>query len=187
MRSEYIAGKIKSMIDKIILNKDISSYLEKCNQKIPLPKEVIDYISIKNHKIIPFNKGEGELWTSREWLFDLGLKTKDAFRVKYSSRLQISKLVDVFYLHHEFAVENFDDERLAPSLDGFIEMPYTLQQAELEEVIVSSLERMGYSRISLKEMYEVVCDLKFEEDNFFGPQVTVEYVLFNDYLNVCPD
>jgi hypothetical protein len=177
--------KIKSMIDKIILNKDISSYLERCNQKISLPKEVIEYIRIKNHKIIPFNKGE--LWTSGEWVFDLGLKTKGAFRVKYSSRLQISKLVDVFYLHHEFEVENVDDERMAPSLDGFIEMPYTLQQAELEDVIVSSLERMGYSRISLKEMYEVVCDLKFEEDNFFGPQVTVEYVLFNDYLNVCPD
>ncbi|PHG25620.1 hypothetical protein COI43_28150, partial [Bacillus pseudomycoides] len=66
--------------------------------------------------------------------------------------------------------------------------PYTFQQLELNQMINKTLKLGGYTDLSYAEINEVVEGVQFPEGvTLFGPQVTVEYALFHDVLDICPD
>nr|WP_156185478.1 hypothetical protein [Bacillus sp. LK2] len=74
------------------------------------------------------------------------------------------------------------------TLDGDNTQAYTIQQLEFEQQVIQSLTSKNYTGLSYAEVNEVVMDLKFPEGvTFFGPKVTVEYALFHDALDICPD
>ena len=98
----------------------------------------------------------------------------------------ISKLAPVFFVQHEFSVENHIDDPVAPVLDGLSDQPYSKAQFELADRLSTILSQHGYRQLSDTMMREVICELTVPEGvTIFGPQVTVEYALFNDLLGLC--
>ena len=66
--------------------------------------------------------------------------------------------------------------------------PYIKEQYDFYDRISKSLVSIGYSEISYAELTEVVYGVSFPEGvKIFGPQVTVEYALFHDLLELCPE
>lgn len=130
----------------------------------------------------------GEIWTSSKIMFEFKKYRKDEFEVAYRSTLLISRLVPIFYLQHEFQVENKDTDRMTPVLDGFGIQPYTGKQQELDDLIKNVFFARGYTTLSDRELHEAVPELAFIQPvSFFGSQVTVEHILFFDLLDLCPD
>lgn len=77
---------------------------------------------------------------------------------------------------------------LSPTLDGFDIQPYTKTQAEIELIIQKVFSREGYEKLSYSQMNEVLPEIYFGEDvKLFGSQVTVEYAVFHDVLEICPE
>jgi|SRR5579875_1303458 len=114
--------------------------------------------------------------------------SKNEFSVIYSSTLLVNKVVPIFYLQHEFEIENKDEDRMGPVLDGFDVQPYTKTQAQMQDIIINSLIQDGYTQLSFAELNECVHSLKFNEGvTIFGPNVTVEHSLFIDYMGICED
>ncbi|PGZ09121.1 hypothetical protein COE47_33070, partial [Bacillus thuringiensis] len=65
---------------------------------------------------------------------------------------------------------------------------YTIQQLEFDLQVIQSLTSKNYTQLSYAEVNEVVMDLTFPEGvTIFGPQVTVEYAMFHDVLDLCPE
>ncbi len=103
-----------------------------------------------------------------------------AFHVYFRSILNISKVADVFFIYHEFEVDNKTPNRFTPSLDGFGQIPYTHAQYELECSVVQFLEQLGLYGLRFAELDEVVPFLSMPIKTIFGPQMTVQNALFRD-------
>lgn len=177
---------VREVVESIYHQEDKLGYLLGCRMKIELPSELMIFLSNHNINLQPHNIGD--VWPSCKWTFNHEDYSKGEFRVSYSSVLMVSKLAPLFYLHHEFQVDNKDEQKMSPTLDGFDEQPYTQTQAELESIIKESFSKLGYEQLSYREMNEVVQEIRFGDDvDFFGSQVTVEYALFHDVLEICPD
>ncbi|MEH7190132.1 hypothetical protein [Bacillus toyonensis] len=74
------------------------------------------------------------------------------------------------------------------TLDGYDTQAYTIQQLEFDSQVIQSLTSKNYTQLSYAEVNEVVMDLTFPEGvTIFGPQVTVEYAMFHDVLDLCPE
>ncbi|MFK4294582.1 hypothetical protein EXW50_29650 (plasmid) [Bacillus mycoides] len=177
---------VKKTIQRFYINGDANEYLFRCEKRIELPKELTVFINNARIQTTPFYNDD--IWPAEKIIFKFEPYKKDNLQVKYSSTLLISKLVPVFYLQHEFSVDCPDDTSLMSTLDGDSTQAYTIQQLEFEQQVIQSLTSKNYTELSYAEVNEVVMDLKFPEGvTFFGPQVTVEYALFHDVLDICPD
>ncbi|KLA31148.1 hypothetical protein B4077_3416 [Bacillus cereus] len=74
------------------------------------------------------------------------------------------------------------------TLDGYDTQPYTIQQVEFEQQVIQFLTSENYTQLSYAKVNEVVMNLKFPEGvTIFGTQVTVEYAMFHDVLDLCPE
>ncbi len=89
---------------------------------------------------------------------------------------------------NEFEVDNIDPNNMSPTLNGFDVQSYCNQQYFLEVEVDNWLTQLGYEKLDYGEINEVICNLRFKEEKpLFGSQVTVEYALFFDLLEVCLD
>lgn len=177
---------IKITINKYFRYNDTADYLSKCKRSISIPTEVELFFENNNIKIM--NTNYGEVWPSSKIIFEYKKFIKGEFEVKYSSTLLISKLAPVCYLQHEFQIENQDVNRTVPTLEGFDLQPYCSKQQELENVIKNIFSKKGYIFLSYSELNEVICSLDYNrKTTFFGPQLTVEHVMFFDVLDLCPE
>ncbi|MGF7536258.1 hypothetical protein AAGG74_21770 [Bacillus mexicanus] len=160
-------------------------YLSLCKQEITLPDSLKSYL--KTEKISYENTNEDEIWPSATFRFGFESFEKNDFHISYSSKLMISKLAPVFYIQHEFELENIDPKRITPILDGFSTQTYSMPQQEFDVKVNTTLKQMGYTALNYREMNEVICDLDIKPEPLFGPQVTVELALFHDLLELCPE
>lgn len=173
---------VEDTIKRIYGKKDYKFFVTKCNEELELPKELDSYIKEQGYKLIGIFDNQSP---SRRWYCYFSDFVKGEFKVTYKTMFEISKIAPLFYIQHEFEVENKDNNKINPVLDGFDSQPYTMEQAELNDEIMSVLSKYGYKELSFSEMNEVVVDIKMPEDvSVFGPQVTVEHLLFNDVLDL---
>jgi len=173
---------VEDTIKRIYRKKDYKFFVTKCNEELVLPKELDNYIKEQGYKLIGIFDNQSP---SRRWYCYFSDFVKGEFKVSYKTMFEISKIAPLFYIQHEFEVENKDNNKINPVLDGFDSRPYTREQAELNDEIISVLSKYGYKELSFSEMNEVVVDIKMPEDvSVFGPQVTVEHLLFNDVLDL---
>ena len=130
----------------------------------------------------------GKCYPSKKWVIEYKEITDVKFSVSFQSILNISKLVPVYYIQHQFQVNIDDESIITPVLDGYDYEPYTKEQEKFRDGIRDSLFKIGYSELSVLELDEVIADLEFSKDvKIFGPQVTVEHALFIDILDLCED
>lgn len=177
---------VKKTIQHFYVNGDENEYLSRCENRVELPKELTVFINNACIQTIPYYNDD--IWPSERFIFKFEPYRKDNLQINYSSKVLISKLASVFYLQHEFSVDCPDDMSLMSTLDGDSTQAYTIQQLEFEQQVIQSLTSNNYTQLSYAEVNEVVMDLKFPEGvTFFGPQVTVEYAMFHDVLDLCPE
>ncbi|MFB6732780.1 hypothetical protein ACFCVW_30830 [Bacillus mobilis] len=177
---------VKKTIQHFYVNGDENEYLSRCENRVELPKELTVFINNACIQTISFYNDD--IWPSEKFIFKFAPYRKDNLQINYNSTVLISKLEPVFYLQHEFSVDCPDDTSLMSTLDGDSTQAYTIQQLEFEQQVIQSLTSNNYTQLSYAEVNEVVMDVKFPEGvTFFGPQVTVEYAMFHDVLDLCPE
>ncbi|MCY7787457.1 hypothetical protein [Bacillus inaquosorum] len=178
-----IINTINKLYNEANLSQD--NYPSLCKQPIILPKKIKSFV--KTMKIQFENISMGEIWPSAAFQFEFPKYEKNEFHVNYTSKLIISKLAPVYYLQHQFTIENVDPERATPVLDGFSTQSYSMLQQKLDTKLNQILKEMGYNPLTYQEMNEVICDLDIKTEPLFGPQITVELALFHDLLELCPE
>lgn len=105
---------------------------------------------------------------------------KNDFKIRYTTVLSISKIVDMYYLQHEFEVDNPDPDSIEPFPCGFGDVPYCKLQYALEEAVCGFLSEKGFKRLSYAEREEVIPEVEMPQNEIFGTQMTVEYAVFKD-------
>ena len=175
---------VEQTIKRIYKNRDQEFYLMRCSHKLILPDNFYLLLRNSNLSIIDFN--QERITPAKSWFIEFEQFNHGEFNASFTTKLLISKLAPLFYIQHEFEVENRIKKRIEPILDGYSGMPYIIAQYNFHEQISEVLRQGGYTELTYAEMYEVVCGLSFpEEVTIFGPQVTVEYALFHDLLDLC--
>ncbi|MBC2322568.1 hypothetical protein [Listeria booriae] len=170
-------------IDSIYKNKDYDFFRDKCAVRFELLDGLMNLIKSNNAEV---NVTEIDLEPSIRFYikypnFELG-----ELKVSYKTIIDVSKIIPIFYVQHEFEVENKDERRMSPVLDGFDGQPYTMSQAEMYDAIVDFMRKHDYAEISYAEMNTVIPYITMPADvSIFGPQFTVEICLFHDILNIC--
>lgn len=170
-------------IDRIYRKYDHDFFRSSCKENFELPLELKNYIESQGLALIDMFDNE---CPSRTWYISFKDYIKGEFKVSYKTMLQVSKITPLFYVQHEFSVENKDENSMTSELDGFDEQPYNKGQAELHDRICASLGEKRYIQLAYSEANEVISDLNMPEDvTVFGPQVTVESLLFRDVFDIC--
>lgn len=167
---------IYNILKKVYIEMDYEYYRRKCKEKLSLNKlfenlkyvkDVIE-ISIENDPSV-------------EWQFVLNNHNN----ISYKTILYVSKIVPIFYIQHEFTVENDDPDKIEPALDGFGGQPYSKQQGELENYIKKTMSDLKYTEISYYEFNNCILT---EKDSVLeildGENYTTYSLLFNDMLNI---
>lgn len=176
---------IKNTIDKIYFKKEKEFFINNCIKKIELPEEFNLLLSNNEINVIT---GREEAFPSKKYYIEFEPFVKGEFRIKYQTIIQISKIIPIFYIQHEFDVDNKDENSMGSSLSGFDGQPYTKHQYDFQERLLKILNEAGFTELSYSEINEVVCGLNFPEGvNIFGSQVTVEQALFNDVFGYCSE
>ena len=174
---------ISKAIDQFYIKKDYYLFKENCKKQLMLFEELKSYIESHGLRLVEGNDKDSP---SKEWYIHFDDYKKGEFEVSYNTILKISKVAPLFYLQHEFSVEDKDENRMTPVLDGFGGQPYTLEQAALNDKISAILSNKGYVELGYADINEVVEGFKMPEGvTLFGPNVTVEHLLFVDIFDIC--
>lgn len=176
--------RVKSCIDRVYLNKDYRYFKEKSKQPLLYLDELISLVDSKCEKISTLSLKNSP---SVELMFDFKKYTNDQFNVEYRTILKISKIANIFFLQHEFSVDNLDPDKMMPNLDGFGGESYTISQNKLDREITYFLEKNGLQKLQFFEMDEVINGLKMPEKSIFGNQMKVEDALFRDLYDICEE
>lgn len=167
---------IYNAIKKIYIDKDYEYYKKKSKEKLLLNKFFENLELVEN--TIEINVENDQ---SIQWHFILS-KYKD---VDYKTILYVSKIVPIFYIQHEFAVENNDPNKIEPVLDGFGGQPYNKQQAILEDYIKKIMDDLKYIEISYYEFNNYILSEKNGTLEILdGENYTTDSLLFNDMLDI---
>lgn len=167
---------------RIYINKDYQYFINKCEDKLDFSGEFNSKVRTYVKDVIEENiKG----FPSQRWYFTFDHYENGEFKASYRTLLQISKIVPIFYVQHEFEVENYDSNKMCPVLDGFGTEPYIKNQAILHEIIKEYLESAGYFEIDYSQINEVIINVENNSFNIIkGEKYTVEDLMFNDMLDL---
>jgi hypothetical protein len=175
---------IAQAIDCFYRKKDYNSFKDSCRKQLELPQELkvhimeqgLDLVE-KPHKNTP----------AGEWKINFGNYKYGEFDATFSTVLKISKVAPLFYVQHEFEVQNKDENAIDRNLKGYSGLGYILNQGDLYyEQIAPILTKKGYTELSYADMHEAVEGFEMPPDvTIFGHNVTVELLLFADIFDLC--
>lgn len=174
--------EIKRIVEKTYIEKDYGHFISRCHGKIGFIDELLAAARTKF--------GKADVWElpddpCAEIHFDVSGFAKNDFKIRYTSVLSISKIVDMYYLQHEFEVDNPDPDCMEPFPCGFGDTPYCKLQYSLEEAVCGFLSEKGFKRLSYAEREEVIPEVEMPHNEIFGTQMTVEYAVFKDMWGLC--
>lgn len=173
---------LNDLLKKTYVDKDYKYLKDKCTAILEFNEEFYKKVEEYVSDVIKENI-EGFPAQRCYFKFD---KYKDGqFKVSYRTVLQISKIVPIFYIQHEFEVENNDSNKMCPVLDGFGAEPYIKNQANSYEIIKEYWEKKGYMEIDYSQLNEIVINVKGDSANIInGEKYSVEDLMFNDMLDI---
>lgn len=169
--------EIKQIIETTYIQKNYEQFISRCHRRIEFIDELLDTARTKF--------GKADVWELPddpciEIHFDMSGFAKNDFKIRYTSVMSISKIVDVYYLQHEFEVDNPDPDSMEPFPCGFGDVPYCKLQYSLEKAVCGFLSEKGFKRLSYAEREEVTPEVEMPQNEIFGTQMTVEYAVFKD-------
>lgn len=175
---------IKRLIETIYVKGEKNVFIDGCNKRLEFVDELVENFKNQCSKIQLSNDN---CLPAKDLYFFFNDFIKGEFKVSYSSVLCINKICKVFYLQHEFSVDNLDTDRMDLVLDGFGEQAYTKKQFSFEESVVSFMQTKGYSRLYCSELEEIIPEIEMPADSIFGTQMTVENAIFKDTWELCSE
>ena len=174
--------EIKRVVEDIYIRKNYEHFISGCREKLGFVDRLLNAAQAKYNDVTisepPDDPGV-------VIYFDVCEFVKNDLKIIYKSVLSISKVVDVYYLQHEFEADDPDPDRMTPVLDGFGGEPYCKTQFALEELICGFLNEKGFKRLTCADMEEVIPEVEMPENVLFGSQMTVEYAIFKDMWGLC--
>ncbi|MFA6534870.1 MAG: hypothetical protein WCS92_01295 [Candidatus Babeliales bacterium] len=171
-------------IDKFYKKNDYSAFKICCSKQIQLFDKIREYIDKQEFKLEEIQDYPDN--PSKIWYIHFDDYKKGEFEISYETKLHISKVASLFYIQHEYSVKNMDEDRMSPVLRDADNQAYTKKQFALHEKISSVLIKNGYYEIGYADMHETVEGFKMPGGvTIFGPNVTVEHLLFMDLFNIC--
>jgi hypothetical protein len=174
---------VRDVINRVYIKKDHDYFKHKANSVLELPEKLYQ-ISKNNTKVVGGKDGSGEV--SVDWYIHFPKVIKGEFSALFTTVLKISKIIPIFYIQHEFAVENRDEKKIEPKLEGFSGQPYSIAQFDMHNSLVECLGNLDYVELSYSEMNEVISGISIpQETRIFGEQMTVETALFRDVYDLC--
>ncbi len=175
---------ITQAIDRFYTKKDYYSFKSYCKQQLELPQELENHIKQQELDLI---EKPNKISPSSEWRINFGNYKNDEFDASFSTVLKISKVAPLFYIQHEFEVQNKDENAIDPCLKGSSGLGYILEQGNLYyEKISPILTQKSYTELEYADMHEAVGGFQMPEGiTKFGRNVTVELLLFEDLYNIC--
>lgn len=175
--------KVKEAIYKVYIEKDYKFFKDMC-YSMPSYLELLENTISKYSKEYEIYKIKGE--PEITFYINYDNYNYDKFSIEYSTILNISKICNVYYIQHEFSIDNINPNKIMNTLDNFSDKPYNLKQFKMEKEIIEILSNLNLERIYLNDLDEVVnlC-LPQESEHFFGKQITVHELLFNDLYYIC--
>ncbi|MGL5255867.1 MAG: hypothetical protein ACRC76_02425 [Proteocatella sp.] len=177
--------KVAEAISKVYFKKEYDFFKILCNEKLYMLDKFCEVLkkSIRYIEVDPHTKNP-----AREWYVYFKIVKEGDFSIKYNTVIKVSKIVPVFYIQHEFEVENRDKNRIGPFLEGYSGEAYCRSQFELHENVRKFLNTKGFEELSYAEMKEVICGLNMPKGTtIFGKQMTVETALFRDVFDLCSE
>ncbi|MFS7398054.1 hypothetical protein [Carnobacterium maltaromaticum] len=177
--------KIQLVKESYYDNNNVQDYLEKCELDLELPEQIENFC---NENAIKLNEDENYVFPSKDWFISFDPYKKENFEIEYTSQLTLSKLTKVYSLLHSFEVKNKEPNYMEPFLSNSRDEPYTKMQFDFDNNVVHYLKEIGYDRLLENEGNRKLEGLKFNNDVvLFGPDVTVDDLLFRDVLGVTPE
>lgn len=173
---------IKSAIDEIYIKNNKEIYICGCKKSIDFINELVDIIEkncLNVNVYTNFNEPAVEIR-----IIVNKVSVKDII-IEYSTILNLNKIVNYYYIQHEFSLENPDPDGMDSYLDGFREEAYSKKQFNLGETIINYIEAKGYSRLNYKDMEEICPEIKKFKDGEENSKMTVNNALFMDLWNIC--
>ena len=176
--------EIADIIEKIYKQRKTELFVSGCQKKLIIIDRLLQRMndsSLKIQKLPALNE------PAEEVIMEYESFQSQKYCVNYTTILKANKLVNVYYLQHEFSVENIDPNRIDATLDGFSDTPYCKSQFRIEELIDSFLSQEGYKRLYISDMEEVIPEIQMPANSLAGRQMTVENALFRDFLGFLHD
>ena len=178
----YMRDEVAQLIREIYVEKKTDLFVQGCHRKLSFLDDLIRRIGEMTDKV---DRWSLEKEPAEEIHISVNMKTIGNIQIKYESILYISKIAKYYYLQHEFSINNPDDERVAPDLDGFSDEAYNKRQFRLNDMIDQFLAEQGYERLSYSDI----------EEEFFPEPIplkecdrekylTVFQALFMDYTEI---
>lgn len=173
---------VAQAIDRFYKQKDYNAFKAACLKKIQFPRDLKEYINLNGLLLDASNDMNHP---SKTWYIKFKDYSKGLFNISYQTIIGISKIAPFFYLQHEFKADNKDGRRCDSDLDGFGDEPYCKGQSDLGNQITSILMKKGYTRLYLQDRNEVIAEFNMPQGvTIFGPQITVEHLLFLDLFDI---
>ena len=167
----YIKDEVAQLIREIYVEKKTDLFVQGCRREIPFLDELLRRIGEMTDKV---DRWSHEKDPAEEIYISVNTKIIGNIQIKYESTLYICKIAKYFYLQHDFSMDNPDDERIAPDLDGFSNEAYNKRQFRLDEMIVQFLSEQGYERLFYTDI----------EEEFFPEGITSKECDREKYLTV---
>lgn len=174
---------VSNAINQFYKKKDYQAFKAGCFKYLELFKELQNYIALHN---LSFDEGPQKPSPVINWYLNFGNYKKNGFEISYNTVIKISKVAPLFYIQHEFEIENKDEDRMSPLLEGSSGQPYTKKQADLHDEVAAIFNEKGYQELMYADLTETVAGFQMPKGiTIFGPNVTVELLLFADIFDLC--
>lgn len=174
---------IKETVEKVYVQHDFEFFVSSCNKKVEFIDEFLKEMRIRCEEVEVYSSISEPAFEIR---LTINTSKPKGIKIVYTSIIIVSKLVNCFYLQHEFEMENPDSDRMDYYLDSFRDEPYNKQQSRIEQTIIDFLKKEGYFRLSYSETEEICPNIrKFKEEP--DSQMTVGNALFMDFWELCSE
>lgn len=181
VRDMHMNQIIREVIEKVYVRHDFEFFISSCAKKNRFIDELLKKLKVKCEKVEIHSSA---LEPAFEIRLTVNTTSPKEIKIVYTSILTISKIVDCFYLQHEFELENPDMDRMDYYLDSFRDEPYNKQQFRIEEIIIDFLKNEGYFRLSYSETEEICPQIRKFRDKQ-DSQMTVGNAIFMDFWGLC--
>lgn len=176
--------EIKQLIKTIYVDHRTDLFNQGCSREIDFIDELIHKIGEMTDKVDRWTRENEPI---EEIHISVNTKTIGNIQIEYESILNICKIEKLFYLQHEYSLNNPDEDRISPDFDGFSDEAYNKKQFRMDEMIVQYLTEKGYERLWYREMEECFHEPVYSKVFKCDEYLTVRTALFMDYIGINED
>ncbi len=172
--------KVKEFINRVYIEKGYKFFKNMC-YSMPSYLELLENNISKYCKEYEIYKVKGQ----PEITFYINYNNYNyyKFNIEYLTIVNISKICNVYYIQHEFNIDNLYPNRTELKLNGFDNQTYTIEQYNLESKVVDILSKNNLKQLQFIDLKQII-NLDKTEGLLIEKQITLEDLLFKNIYNI---